>query len=451
MTEKKTESRALLEMLYANGLVWTPPYGATDPDKVIVGKEHHGPYIKGSYNGRDVELVDLVQGILCRIVRPDHTKFVEIDKLFRDGTRMKHVSQAILNPDVEEVRKAIKDSLSHLGDYYILFATSGSTANDMGMRLAIPFTDGGIPFHLKWAYHGANLAQNAICGAPGWNTEVVRKYFNAYQRITDAGLPSHVDHTIDALVQQIEGFRKLRIRPILFAEDIQGVGGGFLQIPNEVMSAAAELLHDAGGLLVNDEVQTLYRRGTQWAADDWMTKKGDAKQAPDIITCAKAVANGETVAFVAVKREIKEHVEANRAKYGKHWDTFSHNAQYLLHAKAVQEIYNGERIGDLSMGANLLRESAYIREGLLAAQQEFPSVILALQGYGGMIGVVLPNNAYVAKALLTAPDYDIHFGSGGPEGQVIRIAPHADFPREASVITVEGMTRLAHTLKNEFK
>lgn len=195
-------AEALWEQVNRDMLIWTPPYGAPDPKRIFKMDEHHGPWIEGTYNGERVKLLDLVQGILCRIVSPTTKELLDAEKPFHDGRKARHVSQTSLNEDVASFPHLVRSLLEHLGDYRILLSTNGSTANDMAMRLGVAYTHGGIPFYFRWAYHGANAAQNTVCGAPGWLTPELGKLFRNFQRLQEAGGVSHVEHTIDAVAQR---------------------------------------------------------------------------------------------------------------------------------------------------------------------------------------------------------------------------------------------------------
>lgn len=426
-------------------LMWTPPYGVNDPDRVFVMKRHYGPYVQGSYNGSEVELVDLVQGILSRIIRPDDARLLEVEAEFSDGRKARHISQASLNEEVVAAAEAFQQSLAHLDDYVILWATNGSTANDMAIRIAIGFTRGSVPFYLKNAYHGANALQNANCGAPGWSQDILQRYLKTQELLRTLGIPLHIDHAPESLAQQLTVYKRHGIKPIFVFEDIQGVGGGFAKVPDELLRRACGQVQAVGGIAINDAVQTLYRRGKVWSVDDWgrIGRLDAVIETPDIITGAKAVANGEAVAFVAVKRHIAEDLYTNRDKYGLHWDTFSHNARNLAVAHAVLNIYQGDNLGE-----NLLAQSAYIRLGLEALAQEVPEVVKGIRGHAGMIGVELPDKNYTTKTLEIAPEHGLYFGRGGERAQILRLAPHADFTREASERTVKGMRALAYALRD---
>lgn len=226
-----------------------------------------------------------------------------------------------------------------------------------------------------------------------------------------------------------------------------GVGGGFLQIPNEVLCVASEMTHEQGGVFVNDNVQSWVRRGTLWASDDWMSKKGDSNQAPDIITLAKGIANGHTIAAVAVKKHIADDLYGtNKPEYGIQWDTFAHNAMYLAvaHALWTYLIKN-------DLPRNLKQESDYIREHLVDIQRKYPDVLQGVQGVGGLIGLVLPSKAHTTAALAYAPECEVYVGRGGAKGEVLRVAPLADSGREISDLTLTGIDKLMHTIKREVR
>ena len=81
-------------------------------------------------------------------------------------------------------------------------------------------------------------------------------------------------------------------------EGIQGVAG--IRMPQDSFFKELETaVHEAGALLILDEVQSGYGRTGKFFAHQWTGVK------PDIITCAKGIANGFPVGAVLINGDIK--------------------------------------------------------------------------------------------------------------------------------------------------
>ena len=84
----------------------------------------------------------------------------------------------------------------------------------------------------------------------------------------------------------------------MFAEPILGVGG-IVPLPDGYFKRLADLTRKYDGLVISDEVQTGFGR---IGKDSWGFKHHGVK--PDIVTTAKAMANGYPLAAVITSKKI---------------------------------------------------------------------------------------------------------------------------------------------------
>lgn len=472
-------NKTLFERIRDAGIpAWTYPYGA--PDRVFEINTHTGYEVAGKYKGKVVRAVDLFQGVLCRIVSPDHERLVEIRKEYADGVKASHISAASVHENIAALMERLQQELAPIGKYRILLGSNGSTINDQGIKIARTFLEGGVPVYLTNAYHGNNIFQNAICDANKWTGKHVKSLANIGYRCgalieNDGSFRElfHVNNDMREIEQVVNGLcKESKAKPIFMFEDIQGVGTGFGNPGEEFLRKASELVHDAGGLTFNDIVQTMFRRGEIMSPIYWMNdtvkyiapnelgsteqrekfsvenhragEKQYKKQAPDFITSAKAFANGESLAFLAVREDIA--LAVNIPDYGMHWDTFAHNAMYTEIALEVLNIYRDEKLGD-----NIVARSEELWSGVRKIQEDYPQIIKHLQGHRFMLGIVLPSAAYGLEAVASAPEFGIYIGKGGRDGNVLRIAPLADITEEGIKEAVDGLRRMTKYLAEEFK
>lgn len=444
-------SKTLFERIRDAGIpAWTNPYGA--PDRVFEISIHRGYNVVGRYKGQFVGAVDLFQGVLCRIIRPDHERLAEIRAKYGDGVKAAHISAASVHENIANLMERLQEELAPIGKYRILLGSNGSTINDQGQRIAITFLNGGVPFYLADAYHGNNIFENGICGANKWPAKHLKQILRRQE-----GLALHVGNDIDAVKELLFEYAKAGVRPIFTFEDIQGVGTGFGNPGEEFLCTASRLVHDAGGLTFNDIVQTMFRRGVIMSPRYWMSSGVDfgntptelafeqyKKLAPDFITSAKAFANGESLAFLAVREDIA--LAVNPPEYGLHWDTFANNAMYAELALEVLNIYRDEKLDE-----NIVARSEELWNGVRRIQEDYPHIIKHLQGHRFMLGIVLPSAAYGLEAVACTPEFGIYFGKGGREGNVLRVAPLADITKEGIEEAVDGLRKMTKYLAEEFK
>ena len=128
---------------------WAETYGGAN-DNFEVKRYHDGWFVDGQHRGREVkDAIETFNGVLCRIVRPDHSKLIEAEQRAAQ-TGAEHIGKNNLHEAVVELMENLKaeyDALG-IGAGHVLLATTGSSANNMAFRLAHAYTSGGIPFFL---------------------------------------------------------------------------------------------------------------------------------------------------------------------------------------------------------------------------------------------------------------------------------------------------------------
>lgn len=159
----------------------------------------------------------------------------------------------------------------------------------------------------------------------------------------------------------------------ILIEPVQGEGG-YLPAPPEYMTGLRKICDKHGLLLICDEVQTGFGRTGSMFASDWL----DGGVTPDILICAKGIANGYPLSAVATRSELSVLQPP-----GSMGGTYGGNAIGCAAALAVLDAFEKEKVLD-----NVVQQEALVRQ-LLQALQKTPAgaLIREVRGRGLMIGV----------------------------------------------------------------
>jgi len=173
----------------------------------------------------------------------------------------------------------------------------------------------------------------------------------------------------------------------ILLEPVQGEGG-YLPCPPLYLKGLREICDKYGILLICDEVQTGFGRTGTMFASEWL----DGGIKPDILVCAKGIANGYPLSAVATRSELS----ATQTP-GSMGGTYGGNAIGCAAALAVLDAFENEQVL-----ANVARQETETMNHLsLLKRTEAGSMIREIRGKGLMIGVEferLSNNKSGATA-----------------------------------------------------
>ena len=208
-------------------------------------------------------------------------------------------------------------------DAKVFFAQDGATANEAGIKLARrhgkrQHDDKTRLVTLEGSFHGRTLATLEATGQPEKHTPFAPL----------AGFVDTVPHDDPAaLTTAVTGDTSA-----VLLEVVQGEGG-VRPVPDEVLVAAREACDANGALLIIDEVQTGVGRTGSWFAFQ------DTPVVPDVVTVAKALANGLPIGACLARGEA-----ADALGPGDHATTFGGNPVTCAAANAVIDTIQAEGI-----------------------------------------------------------------------------------------------------------
>ena len=305
------------------------------------------------------------------------------------------------------------------------FSNSGTEANEAAILLARMATGSYDVVALRHAYSGSSQLAKAVTGQAPWRRAAVISVgishaINPYcyrcplgLKYPDCGVACAND--VENLIQtgtsgSIAAF---------VAEPIQGVGG-FITPPPEYFKIVFKIVKKYGGLFIADEVQTGFgRTGKKWfGIEQW-------EVTPDIITCAKGMANGVPVGATITTSELAGSF------IGLTISTFGGNPVTAVAARATIEVIEEEKLLE-----NAHTVGTYLRGKLDALKEKYP-VIGDVRGMGLMQALELvkdretkePAPEATLQLMERARDNGLLIGKGGLYGNVIRLSPPLNIAR----------------------
>ncbi|PGH05752.1 acetylornithine aminotransferase [Blastomyces parvus] len=167
----------------------------------------------------------------------------------------------------------------------------------------------------------------------------------------------------------------------VMVEPIQGEGGVHTATP-EFLSALRSRCDEVGAILIFDEIQCgLSRTGSLWAhAHPALEPKDESLPAhPDILTTAKALANGVPIGATLVSDSVSKHI-----KPGDHGTTFGGNP---LACRVGQHVLT--RLASSALQSAVRSRSQTFRSGLEHLRKRFPDAVGDIRGRGLILGLQL--------------------------------------------------------------
>jgi 4-aminobutyrate aminotransferase-like enzyme len=332
--------------------------------------------------------------------------------------RLQHTSTLYPN----EAIVALAEKLAQITPGHLqksFFTNSGTEANEAAILLARMATGSFDVVALRHGYSGSSTLAKSVTGQAPWRKAAVVSVgvahaINAYCYRCPLGL-KYPDCAV-ACANDVENLIQTATSgqiAAFIAEPIQGVGG-FITPPPEYFKIVFKIVKKYGGLFISDEVQTGFgRTGKKWfGIEQW-------EVTPDLITCAKGMANGVPVGATITTAELANTFQ------GLTISTFGGNPVTAVAARATIQVIEEE---------NLLENAAtvgkYFREELNELKEKH-ALIGDVRGMGLMQAIELvkdrqtkePAPEATTQLLERARANGLLIGKGGLYGNVIRLSP----------------------------
>ncbi len=214
----------------------------------------------------------------------------------------------------------------------VVFSCTGTEANEVALLMARAATGGRGIICTNEAYHGNSTEVRKLTHRTSTTGDIRTIPFPETYRYTGDQDPT--EFYLDRVKDVISAFRRdgvpfagMLVCPILANEGLPNIPAGF-------MKRAAEVVRDAGGLFICDEVQAGLGRTGRWWGYEFMDV------VPDIVTMGKPLGAGIALAATAARREL---VETFRKEY-RYFNTFASSPLQAAAGNAVLDVIENERL-----------------------------------------------------------------------------------------------------------
>ncbi|MDE5793732.1 MAG: aspartate aminotransferase family protein [Muribaculaceae bacterium] len=340
--------------------------------------------VKGSgnhvYTEDGTEYLDLYGGHAVISVGHAHPHYVEA--VANQVAKLGFYSNSVINSLQERLAEKLGKT-SDYDDYALFLCNSGAEANENAMKLASFATGRSKILAFGHAFHGRTSGAVAATDNPS-----IQAPFNKTENVTFVPL-----NDFDAMKAALS----TKEYAAVIIEGIQGVAG-IHEPTTKFMQALEKECKETGTLLILDEIQSGYGRSGKFFAH----QHHDIK--PDIITCAKGIANGFPMGAVLISPSIE-------AKKGMLGTTFGGNHLACAAAIAVLDIIEEEK---------LIENAASVGEYLIDELKKIPE-IQDVRGRGLMIGFEV--DGFTGPELRKKLLFDHHVFTGGAGKMTVRLLP----------------------------
>lgn len=311
------------------------------------------------YDFEGKEYIDLLAGIA--VTNIGHCRPELADVMAEQARKLVHVSNLFYQEEQLDLAEKIL-ATCHFNKAF--FCNSGAEANEAAIKICRRYAqrvkgrDAGEIITFTGAFHGRTLATVAATGQA--------KFADGF-----APIPQGFKQVAWGDLKALEAAISDNTAGVL-VEVVQGEGG-IRPMTEEFAKGVERICREKDILFMVDEIQTgLCRTGKFWAHQLFDLK-------PDVMTCAKALANGLPMGAMLCTDEVSKGFEP-----GSHATTFGAGATMSAVAAKVIDIMVEDKLDERAAELGEYAMNQFRQIG-----QRIPGSIEEVRGYGLMIGIVL--------------------------------------------------------------
>ncbi|MYD44271.1 MAG: aminotransferase class III-fold pyridoxal phosphate-dependent enzyme [Gammaproteobacteria bacterium] len=306
----------------------------------------------------------------------------------------------------------------HDGIEAVVMSCTGTEANEVAMLMARTVTQGEGFICTDAAYHGNSAAVRQLTRAR--NSKLIKPIpFPESYRCNEEDKAAYF---IEQLEAQIAAFKRDNVKFAGLLICSLCANEGLPDIPDGFMAAAVECVHQAGGVVIADEVQAGLGRSGRW----WGYELSHFR--PDIVVMGKPLGSGVPLAATASSRQF---VEEFRTKSG-YFNTFASSPLQAAAGNAVLNVFEQENLVD-----NAARIGAYLAEQLQAINVDVAEVgdtrqkglFVAIEWVESK-ATKQPDRTGAVKVVNALKERGFLIGNAGAFGNVLKLRPPLVFAQE---------------------
>ena len=263
-----------------------------------------GSYV---YDLDGTKYLDFFGGVLTTMIGHNHPAVTAAVQ--EQAAKVLHTSTLYLSEPMLEFAEMVCEA-SGIPDARVYFTPSGSEANDAALLFATSYRKSSQILAIRNSYHGRVFSTQAITSHSSWRStalsglqvQFVQGGYRLRSPFRDLDDDAFTEACTNDLVQLLDMTSAGDVAAMI-AEPIQGVGG-FATPPDGMYGRFGKELANRGILFISDEVQTGWGRTGEHF---WGYQAHDI--VPDMLTFAKGVGNGITLAGVVGRADIMDTIK----------------------------------------------------------------------------------------------------------------------------------------------
>jgi len=382
------------------------------------------------YDANGKRYLDCYNNVPC--VGHCHPKVVEAlcQQAAKLNTHTRYLHENILDY-AELLLGKFDDSLNR-----VAFACTGSEANDLAMRIARANSGGEGFICTNATYHGNTTAVAQLSsifepiGGYGRNVQMV-PWPDAYRIPSESTADVLTDFYVDKVRAAIAAFKAdgisvagILLCPIFANEGLPAVPDGFMQ-------RAIELVREAGGYYIADEVQSGFGRTGDW----WGHSASGV--VPDILTLGKPMGGGHPISAVVAKGSLLD----NYRQQEMYFNTFGGNPVSCAVGQAVVEVIDAEGLVE-----NAKDVGAYVLDRFTDLQSKH-EIVGDVRGRGLFFGIDLVKDRGTKEPAPHAAKYVVNkmrdsgvlMSKIGQHDNVLKLRPPLCFSKDNADLLVNTL------------
>ena len=306
----------------------------------------------------------------------------------------------------------------HEGIESVVMSCTGTEANEVAMLMARTVTEGEGFICTDAAYHGNSAAVRQLTRAKGSRLIKPIPFPESYR----SDEQDKRQYFLDRVDEQLAAFKADGVKPAGLLICSLCANEGLPNIPPGFMREASELVRNAGGVVIADEVQAGLGRSGRW----WGYEASD--YIPDIVSMGKPLGAGVPLAATASSRE---YVEKFRRGSG-YFNTFASSPLQAAAGNAVLDVFESEQLvlNSATVGAYLASQLESINcDAEHVGDTRHQGLFIAIE-WVETRETKKPDRDGAVRIVNQLKDHGYLIGNAGAYGNVLKLRPPLVFTQE---------------------